>query len=121
MPIRGVRGAVTVKENNKEQILEATRDLLEAILERNPAMDPSDFASVFFSVTGDLNAVFPAQAARQIGWKLVPLFGSNEISTPEGLEMCIRVLIHWNTGLPQNEIQHVYLGKAKNLRPDLTE
>ena len=119
MPIRGVRGAVTVKENSREQILEATQKLLEEILERNPEMDPPEIASAIFSVTEDLNAAFPAKAARIIGWNMVPLFGAKEISAPDGIQMCIRVLIHWNTELPQEDIEHVYLGEAKKLRPDL--
>lgn len=120
MPVRGVRGAITVIKNDKEQILDATRELLETILERNPEMEPDSIASVFFSVTEDLDAVFPAKAARQIGWCMVPLFGSQEITAPDGLEKCIRVLIHWNTELTQEEIQHVYLREAKKLRPDLS-
>jgi chorismate mutase len=119
MPIRGVRGAVTVKENSREQILEATQKLLEEILERNPEMEPPEIASAIFSVTEDLNAAFPAKAARIIGWNMVPLFGAMEISAPDGIQMCIRVLIHWNTELPQEDIEHVYLGEAKKLRPDL--
>ena len=119
MPIRGVRGAVTVKENSREQILEATQKLLEEILERNPEMEPPEIASAIFSVTEDLNAAFPAKAARIIGWNMVPLFGVKEISAPDGIQMCIRVLIHWNTELPQEDIEHVYLGEAKKLRPDL--
>jgi chorismate mutase len=121
MPVRGVRGAITVRKNNKEQILEATQELLQAILDRNPEMKPIAFASAFFSVTKDLNAAFPAKAARLMGWNEVPLFGVQEISSEEGLEKCIRVLIHWNTELHQKDIQHVYLGEAKNLRPDLTK
>jgi len=120
MPVRGVRGAITVINNDKEQILDATRELLETILERNPEMESDSIASVFFSVTEDLDAVFPAKAARQIGWVMVPLFGSQEITAPDGLEKCIRVLIHWNTELTQEEIQHVYLREAKKLRQDLT-
>ena len=119
MPIRGVRGAVTVKENSREQILEATQKLLEEILERNPEMEPPEIASAIFSVSEDLNAAFPAKAARIIGWNMVPLFGAKEISAPDGIQMCIRVLIHWNTELPQEDIEHVYLGEAKKLRPDL--
>ena len=120
MPVRGVRGAITVSENNEEQILEATQELLEEILERNPEMKPEAFASAIFSVTRDLSAAFPAKAARLMGWNEVPLFGAQEISTPDGLEKCVRILIHWNTEIPQKEIQHVYLGEAKKLRPDLT-
>lgn len=120
MPVRGVRGAITVTKNDKEQILDATQELLETILERNPEMEPDSIASVFFSVTEDLDAVFPAKAARQMGWHTVPLFGSQEVTTPDGLEMCIRVLIHWNTDLTQEEIRHVYLREAIKLRPDLS-
>jgi chorismate mutase len=90
-----------------------------AILEANPALEPADIASVFFTLTEDLTATYPAQAARHLGWGLVPLLCGREIPVPSGLPRCIRVLIHWNTGLPQDAIQHVYLGEAACLRPDM--
>lgn len=120
MPIRGVRGATIAKKNAKAEILEATRELLEKMIDSNPGMAPEDLASVLFTVTEDINAVFPAQAAREIGWSQVPLICAKEIPVPDGIEMCIRVLIHWNTERSQTEIKHIYLGESSNLRPDLS-
>lgn len=114
---RGVRGAVTVKENTEEAILAATRELLQVIIKRNE-MHPDDIASVYFTTTADLNATYPALAARQIGWSEVALLCGHEMDVPGGLEMCIRVLIHWNTARSTKEIVHVYLREAQSLRPD---
>lgn len=119
MPIRGVRGAITVAADEPDLILEATRELLETILASNAGLTPKDVASAFFTVTDDLVSVFPAQAARQIGWGLVPMICAREIPVPKSLPRVIRVLIQWNTDTPQNEIAHVYLRDAINLRPDL--
>jgi chorismate mutase len=114
---RGVRGAVTVKENTEDAILAATRELLQIIVQRNE-MHPDDIASVYFTTTMDLNATYPALAARQIGWSDVALLCGHEMDVPGGLEMCIRVLIHWNTTRTAKEIVHVYLREAQSLRPD---
>lgn len=119
MPIRGIRGATTVSADEPELILEATRELLEAILQQNEDMDPEDVASALFTVTDDLASTFPAQGARQMGWGLVPMLCAREIPVPNSLPRVIRVLVHWNTELKQNEITHVYLREAVKLRPDL--
>ncbi|RJP49607.1 MAG: chorismate mutase [Anaerolineaceae bacterium] len=119
MSIRGIRGATTVQGDEPDLILEATRELLEAILEANSGMTPEDVASALFTVTDDLAATFPAQAARQMGWGLVPMMCAREIPVPGSLRRVIRVLVHWNTETPQNEITHVYLRDAVKLRPDL--
>ena len=119
MPIRGIRGATTVSADDPELILEATRELLEAILQQNEAMAPEDVASALFTVTDDLASTFPAQGARQMGWGLVPMLCAREIPVPNSLPRVIRVLVHWNTELKQNEITHVYLREAVKLRPDL--
>jgi chorismate mutase len=107
------------EQDQAETILQATRELLEAILSANPTLKPADLASVFFSVTEDLAAAYPALAARELGWNQVPLLCSREIPVPGSLPRCIRVLLHWNTDLPQSDIRHVYLGAAAELRPDL--
>jgi len=120
MSVRGVRGAITVKVDEPEEILSATRRLLTSILDANPILQPDDLASVLFTLTGDLVSTYPAQAARQIGWVNVPLMCMQEIPVPGGLPRCIRVLLHWNTDLPQPVIHHVYLEEAVRLRPDLT-
>ena len=119
MPIRGVRGAATVEADNPEEILDVSRQLLQAILEANPALQPEDLASAFFTLTDDLHSAYPAQAARELGWDFVPLMCAQEIPVPGSLKRCIRVLLHWNTELPQRSIKHVYLGAASILRPDL--
>jgi chorismate mutase len=119
MTIRGIRGATTVLADQPELILQATRELLEAILDANFRMKPEDVASAIFTVTDDLLSTFPAQAARQMGWELVPMLCAREIPVPDSLPHVIRVLVHWNTELPQSEIKHVYLRDAVKLRPDL--
>lgn len=119
MAIRGVRGAITVSADDPDLILEATRELLETILEENEGMKPEDVGSAIFTVTDDLASTFPAQAARQMGWGLVPMLCAREIPVPNSLPRVIRVLVHWNTTTPQDEIVHVYLREAVKLRPDL--
>ena len=120
MPVRGIRGAIVADHDQPECILAATRELLEGITTRNPSLFPEDIASVLFTVTPDLSSTYPAKAARQVGWVHTPLICAQEIPVPGGLERCIRVLLHWNTDLPQSAICHVYLGEAVKLRPDLT-
>jgi chorismate mutase len=117
---RGVRGATTVQSNSRDEILLATRQMLALMIRRN-AIDSADIASALFTVTRDLDAEFPALAARQLGWLEVPMLCGYEISVPGSLSMCIRVLVHWNTSLPQSEIQHVYIRDAVRLRPDLSK
>ena len=119
MPIRGIRGATTVTADEPALILQATRELLEEILIENEGMIPEDVASAIFTVTDDLASTFPAQGARQMGWGLVPMLCAREIPVPNSLPRVIRVLVHWNTDLPQDQITHVYLREAVKLRPDL--
>jgi chorismate mutase len=119
MAIRGIRGATTVAADDPNLILEATRELLEAILCANKSMKPEDVGSALFTVTDDLASTFPAQAARQMGWGLVPMMCAREIPVPGSLPRAIRVLVNWNTEISQNEITHVYLRDAVKLRPDL--
>jgi chorismate mutase len=115
---RGVRGATTVEANSRDAILKATRQLLALIVRRNQ-IDPKDVASAIFTVTRDINAEFPALAARQMGWLDVPLLCGYEIEVPGGLMACVRILVHWNTDREQKEIHHVYIHDAVSLRPDL--
>ena len=116
--MRGVRGATTVDKNTAEAILEATQKLLKSLVETNHIHE-DDVASVIFTTTPDLNAVFPAKAARDMGWHRTGLMGAQEVDVPNGIPMCIRILIHWNTELTLDEIQHVYMRGAMALRPDL--
>ena len=116
--LRGVRGATTVDKDDREEILSHTSQLLNELVSAN-AIETEDIGAVIFASTPDLPAAFPAAAARRLGWDTVPLFGTQEIDNPEGVPLCIRVLILWNTELPQAAIRHVYLRKAAKLRPDL--
>ena len=117
--LRGIRGATTVSENDAAQILEATKELLQAIVRENN-LAAEDIASAIFTVTPDLNAEFPATAARALpDWKYVPLLCATEIDVPGRLGKCIRVLVHVNTELSQREVKHVYLREARQLRTDL--
>ncbi len=118
MKVRGIRGAITVKENKREDILLATEELLKEIIKANN-LKQEDIASVIFSTTADLNQAFPAVAARNLGWKYVPLFCTKELNIVNSLSKCIRVLIHYNCDKRLDEINHIYLREAKKLRPDL--
>ena len=118
--VQGVRGATVAAEDSVEAILSATRQLLEAILEANPGLQPDEIGSIFFTVTDDLQSTYPALAARQMGWTQTPMLCAREIPVPGALPRCIRVLIHWNTSRPQSAIRHVYSGAAPSLRPDLS-
>ena len=117
---RGVRGATTVSANSREAILTATRQMLALMVRRN-AMSVGDIASAVFTVTKDIDAEFPALAARQLGWLEVPLLCGYEIEVPNSLPMCVRVLVHWNTAKAQRDIHHVYIHDAVRLRPDLSK
>ena len=120
MPVRGVRGATTCEMDIPEAIYSATGELLQAILDANPQMRPEDLASAIFTVSDDLASAYPARAARDLGWEMVPLLCAREIPVPGSLPRCVRVLLHWNTDLPQSAIRHVYLGLAAKLRQDLS-
>jgi len=118
MAVRGIRGATTVEQNTRQCILDATRRLLEEVVAAN-ALVPEEVAAAYFSATVDLDAAFPAEAARRLGWQHVPLLDAQEIAVPGSLPKCIRVLVLWNTEKLQTEIKHVYQGEARRLRPDL--
>ena len=119
MACRGVRGATTVENDTREEILAATRQLLALVIRLN-GIEPADVGSVIFSTTTDLNAEFPALAARQLGWVDTALLCTHELDVPGSLRKCIRVLVHWNTDKPASEIHHVYIREAVRLRPDLS-
>ena len=118
MMVRGVRGATTVTENTRDAILEATSELLAALVEAN-AIERDHVASAIFTTTPDLNAEFPAVAARAAGWGDVPLMCGHEMSVPGSLPRCIRILLHVNTERGLREMEHIYLREAVRLRPDL--
>ncbi len=115
--VRGVRGAITVEANDADKILEATRELLDTIMQVNN-MKVDEIASIYLTTTRDLDATYPAFAARQLGWFDLALLCGHEMEVPGGLKKCIRVLIHWNTSKKLDEISHVYLREATTLRPD---
>lgn len=115
---RGVKGATTVERNTRDAILSATDELLGLMVEHND-IDPDDVASALFSTTTDLNAEFPAVAARRMGWTEVPLSCVHELDVPGSLRLCLRILLHVNTERSAREITHVYLRGARALRPDL--
>ena len=114
---RGVRGAIPVEANTAEAILAATHELLTALVNAN-GVEPDDISAVWFTTTTDLDAAYPAVAARQLGWTDAALMCAHEMSVPGGLPKCVRVLILWNTSRTAREIHHVYLRGAVELRPE---
>jgi chorismate mutase len=120
MMVRGVRGAITVEEDTAEAILEATDEVLRVMIESNGILE-DEVASILFTTTPDLTACFPAKAARNMGWRRAALMGFQEADIPEGLKLCIRVLIHWNTTKGMDDIQHIFLRGAVALRPDIAK
>lgn len=120
MACRGVRGATTVESNTREAILKGTRELLALMIRQNDIW-PGDVASAIFTTTPDLDAEFPALAARQLGWMHVALMCGHELGVPGALGHCVRVLLHWNTEKAAEEIIHVYIKGAAKLRPDLSD
>jgi chorismate mutase len=120
MRLRGVRGATTVDANTREAILEAATELLTAIIQAND-INPDDVASAWFTTTTDLDAEFPAVAAREMGWSHVALMCGNEMYVPGSLPMCLRILLHVNTAKAQDEVKFVYLRGATALRRDLAD
>lgn len=116
---RGVRGAITAQEDSREAILGATKELLQKMLEANQITDFSSIGALFFTLTDDLKAAFPAEAARMLGMQMVPLINSREIPVPGSLQKVIRVMMLWETEVPQGQVKHIYLREAVRLRPDL--
>lgn len=116
--MRALRGATTATGNSRDEILEATREMVLEAVSRN-SVKPDDLICIIFSSTPDLNAAFPASAAREAGLTMVPLFGAQEIGVEGSPERCIRMLALFNTEKAQEETRHVYLRGAAVLRPDL--
>ncbi len=115
--LQGIRGATTVTKNEAREILSATDELLRALIDANE-LEPDDIVSGLFTVTRDLDAVFPARAAEEYGWNIVALLHATEIPVPGSLPMCIRLLVHAYTPRNRAEIKHCYLRGATVLRPD---
>ena len=120
MTVRGIRGAITVNDNTIEDIMAGTRELLTVMMTENE-IDKDEIVSIFFSVTHDLNATFPAKAARELGLLETPLLCLNELDVPDSLSKVIRILIHVNSLKKQSEMTHIYLKDAIKLRPDLSK
>jgi chorismate mutase len=116
--VRGIRGAISVERDEPAVLLDATERLLQDIVAENGIV-ADDIASALFTLTPDLVSQFPAAAARRMGWIRVPLLNFTEIGVPGGLPRIIRVLLHVNTEKRPDEIVHVYLERARALRPDL--
>ena len=119
--IRGIRGATSVEEDTRDAVLEATAELLRKVLDANDITDLERVSSAFFTTTPDLVSCFPAEAARGLGFGSVPLLCASEIAVAGALPKLVRVLLHVDTDLPQKSVTHVYLRRAKALRPDLGE
>ncbi len=119
MYCRGIRGATTVEHNDRDEILAATTELLQLMIRHND-LQIEDVASAIFSLTEDLDAEFPAVAARMLGWDCVPLMCTREIPVPGSLLKCVRILLHVNTTRSLSEVQHIYIHGAVNLRPTFT-
>lgn len=120
MAVRGIRGAITVARDTTEDILQSTRELLKRIYDKND-FQIEDIVSVLFVVTPDLKSAFPAEAARDLGWDMVPLLCFQDMQVNGALGQCIRVLVTINTTKSQSEIKHVYLREACKLRQDLAD
>jgi chorismate mutase len=118
MAVRGIRGATTAPSNTAHDILAATTQLLLALVQANEA-SVDDIASIYFTMTSDLDAAYPARAARELGWIATPLMDAQAPRVNGDVPHCIRVLIHWNTERTPIEIKHIYLQGARQLRPDL--
>jgi chorismate mutase len=118
MAVRALRGATTVEQDTREQITERVVELLTELMDRN-GVDHDDLISLWFTATDDIHAMFPAEAARKVGFGDVPLICARELDIVGGTPSCIRVLIHLNTGLGRDQLHHVYLHGARGLRDDL--
>ena len=117
MTCRAIRGATTADSNTAEDIHEATTEMLRTLIALN-SVEPDDLVSLFFTTTSDLNATFPAVAARELGLEQIPLMCAHEMNVPGALDMVVRVLVHVNTAKKPSEIQHVYMKRATELRPE---
>jgi chorismate mutase len=118
LSVRGIRGAIQTEDNTKDSILKSTKELLAKLVEENE-LEITDIASIFFTASPDLNAEYPAYAARDLGWLTVPLLCAREMEVPKGMNRVIRILMHVNTSRAQDQIKHQYLGETASLRPDL--
>lgn len=124
MPVRGIRGATTAAANTAEAIVEATEELLRRLIDLN-GLDPDEVCFAYFTTTTDLDAEFPAYAARRLGWLEVPLLCGHDLDVPQpnprSVALCIRILLLYNTDRKQREMRHAYLRGAAAIRADLDQ
>jgi chorismate mutase len=120
MAVRAIRGATQVDADDREQVLEATRELVSAIMDRNELVH-DDVISILFTATPDIVSEFPALAARELGFGDVPLICATEMSVPHGMPRVLRLMAHVETERPRDDIQHVYLRGAVALRRDIAQ
>jgi chorismate mutase len=122
VPVRGIRGATTADRNTADSIVEATEELLRELVSVND-LDISEIAFAYFTTTRDLNAEFPALAARRLGWLDVPLLCGHDMDVtqpnPRGVPMCVRILLLYNTPRPQASMRFAYLRGAQAIKADL--
>ena len=120
MPVRALRGATTIDEDTPDHINERVQQLLKKMIERND-VDKDGIISIVFTATDDIHSMFPAQAAREIGFGDVPLLCARELDIKSGTPLCVRILMHLETDIARADLHHVYLEGARGLRDDLPE
>jgi chorismate mutase len=118
--VRAIRGATTVEQDTRDEVIARTRELVQAVVDRN-GLSPDDLVSILFTATDDIRSAFPAEAAREAGFTHVPLMCARELDIIDGIERCIRVMVHVYTSLGSEELRHPYLHGARQLRTDLPE
>jgi chorismate mutase len=118
--VRAIRGATTVEHDRRDEVIERTKELVRAVVDRN-GLAPDDLVSILFTATDDIRSAFPAEAAREAGFTHVPLMCARELDIVDGIQRCIRVMVHVYTELGTDELRHPYLHGARQLRTDLPE
>lgn len=118
--VRAIRGATTVDADTREAVIGRTQELVRAVVERNE-LDADDIISILFTATDDISSAFPAEAAREAGFTQVPLMCARELDITDGIERCIRVMVHAYTDRSSDSLRHPYLHGARQLRTDLPE
>jgi len=118
--VRAIRGATTVERDTRDEVIERTKELVRAVVERN-GLEPADLVSILFTATDDVHSAFPAEAAREAGFTHVPLMCARELDIENGIARCIRVMVHVYTSRAPEDLRHPYLHGARQLRTDLPE
>ncbi|ADO76935.1 chorismate mutase [Halanaerobium praevalens] len=115
-----IRGAISVSANNKTDILDATKEIMQSLIEAN-SLTEKDLVSIITTATPDLTKVYPGQALRELGYNLTPILCLQEMKVENSSQKMIRLLVHVKGNKDKTQVKHQYLKKAKNLRPDLVE